>query len=318
MGSLVRRKFGDHLRWWRRRRGLSQLELAGVAGTSQRHLSFLESGRAAPSQQMVLSLAAALNVSLRQQNAFLGSAGYAPIWREGRLGEPELAQVDDALAHVLAQQEPYPAFVVDRHWNLRRANQAARPPGRVPARSGARRPGQPGGRSPLAGRPAAVRRELGGGRAPLHPRRAGRGHHRRLVQNRPRCWRASSPMKVCANCRARPPWRRHHGPCCRSTCSRPASRSISSRPSPPSARRRTSRSRKSGSRASSRSSGPTAGSSASPQRPSGGAAAADDGIVPATVLGTRHQRPPDRRVSIDTAGPRGPEERAWPPTSTST
>ena len=74
---------------------------------------------------MVLSLAAALNVSLRQQNAFLGSAGYAPIWREGRLGEPELAQVDGALAHVLAQQEPYPAFVVDRHWNLRRANQGA-------------------------------------------------------------------------------------------------------------------------------------------------------------------------------------------------
>ena len=125
MRNAIPGKFGAHLRWWRRRRGLSQLELAGVANTSQRHLSFLESGRAAPSQQMVLSLAAALNVSLRQQNAFLGSAGYAPIWREGRLGEPELAQVEDALAHVLAQQEPYPAFVVDRHWNLRRANQGA-------------------------------------------------------------------------------------------------------------------------------------------------------------------------------------------------
>jgi transcriptional regulator with XRE-family HTH domain len=121
----MQRNFGEHLRWWRKRRGLSQLELAGVAGTSQRHLSFLESGRAAPSQQMVLNLAGALNVSLRQQNAFLGSAGFAPIWREGKLGQPELAQVDSALDYVLAQQEPFPAFVVDRHWNLKRANGGA-------------------------------------------------------------------------------------------------------------------------------------------------------------------------------------------------
>jgi transcriptional regulator with XRE-family HTH domain len=117
--------FGEHLRWWRKRRGLSQLELAGAAGSSQRHLSFLESGRAAPSQQMVLTLAAALNVSLRQQNSLLISAGYAAIWKEGRLGAPELAQVDRALEHILGQQEPFPAFVVDRHWNLRRANKGA-------------------------------------------------------------------------------------------------------------------------------------------------------------------------------------------------
>ena len=117
--------FGEHLRWWRKRRGFSQLDLAGVAGTSQRHLSFLESGRAAPSRQMVLSLAAALNVPLRQQNAFLGSAGYAAVWSEGRLGQPELSQVDSALDHVLAQQEPFPAFVVDRRWNLKRANGGA-------------------------------------------------------------------------------------------------------------------------------------------------------------------------------------------------
>jgi transcriptional regulator with XRE-family HTH domain len=125
MVNAVQRNFGDHLRWWRKRRGLSQLELAGVAGTSQRHLSFLESGRAAPSPQMVLGLAAALNVSLRQQNAFLLSAGYAAVWREGKLGGPELAQVDAALDHILAQQEPFPAFVVDRHWNLKRANGGA-------------------------------------------------------------------------------------------------------------------------------------------------------------------------------------------------
>jgi transcriptional regulator with XRE-family HTH domain len=108
MVNAVQRNFGDHLRWWRKRRGLSQLELAGVAGTSQRHLSFLESGRAAPSPQMVIGLAAALNVSLRQQNAFLLSAGYAAVWREGKLGAPELAQVDAALDHILAQQEPFP------------------------------------------------------------------------------------------------------------------------------------------------------------------------------------------------------------------
>jgi transcriptional regulator with XRE-family HTH domain len=125
MESAGHRNFGQQLRWWRKRRGISQLELAGAAGTSQRHLSFLESGRASPSQQIVLNLAAALNISLRQQNTFLASAGYAAQWREGKLGAPELAQVDGALDHILSQQEPYPAFVVDRHWNLKRANQGA-------------------------------------------------------------------------------------------------------------------------------------------------------------------------------------------------
>ena len=125
VSGLSRQTFGEHLRWWRRRRGLSQLELAGAAGSSQRHVSFLESGRATPSPQMVLNLAAALNVSLRQQNALLASAGFAAVWKEGKLGAPELAQVDSALEHILAQQEPFPAFVVDRHWNLKRANNGA-------------------------------------------------------------------------------------------------------------------------------------------------------------------------------------------------
>jgi transcriptional regulator with XRE-family HTH domain len=125
MENTPHKNFGEQLRWWRKRRGLSQLELSGAAGTSQRHLSFLESGRAAPSQPMVLDLAAALNLSLRQQNSFLISAGFAAIWREGKLGEPELAQLDGALDHILAQQEPFPAFVIDRHWNLKRANKGA-------------------------------------------------------------------------------------------------------------------------------------------------------------------------------------------------
>jgi transcriptional regulator with XRE-family HTH domain len=120
-----RNLFGEQLRWWRKRRGLSQLELSTAAGTSQRHVSFLESGRAAPSQPMVLALAAALNVPLRHQNALLAASGFAAIWREGKLGAPELALLDRALGHILAQQEPYPAFVVDRHWNLERANGGA-------------------------------------------------------------------------------------------------------------------------------------------------------------------------------------------------
>ncbi len=118
--------FGARLRWWRQRRGLSQLDLAGAAGTTQRHLSFLESGRAAPSREMILRLAAALDLPLRQQNALLLAAGYAPAWRESGLSAPELAAVNRALDYMLAQQEPYPAFVVDRRWNLLRANAGAR------------------------------------------------------------------------------------------------------------------------------------------------------------------------------------------------
>ena len=119
------KSFGARLRWWRQRRGLSQLDFAGAAGTSQRHLSFLESGRTAPSQEMVLRLAAALDVPLRQQNALLLAAGYAPVWRESELTAPALAQVNGALDQMLAQQEPFPAFVVDRRWSLLRANRAA-------------------------------------------------------------------------------------------------------------------------------------------------------------------------------------------------
>jgi transcriptional regulator with XRE-family HTH domain len=117
--------FGARLRWWRERRGLSQLALAGAAETTQRHLSFLESGRAAPSRDMVLRLAATLELPLRQQNALLLAAGYAPVWRERDLSAPELARVASALDFMLAQHEPYPAFVVDRRWNLLRANAGA-------------------------------------------------------------------------------------------------------------------------------------------------------------------------------------------------
>jgi transcriptional regulator with XRE-family HTH domain len=118
-------EFASKLRWWRRRRGISQLELAGRADISQRHLSFLELGRSAPSRAMVLRLAAALEVPLRQQNALLLAAGFAPVWRETEFAAPELAQVRSGIEYILSQQEPFPAVVVDRRWNLLKANAGA-------------------------------------------------------------------------------------------------------------------------------------------------------------------------------------------------
>jgi len=116
--------FASRLRWWRRHRRMSQLDLAGRAEISQRHLSFLELDRASPSREMVLRLAAALDVPLRQQNALLLAAGFAPVWRETELAAPELAPVRSGLDYILAQQEPFPAVVVDRRWSLLEANAA--------------------------------------------------------------------------------------------------------------------------------------------------------------------------------------------------
>ena len=117
--------FAASLRGWRQHRGLSQLELAGATEISQRHLSFLELGRAAPSRDMVIRLAAALDVPLRQHNALLVAAGFAPLWRQTDLAAPELDQIRSALDYMLAQQEPFPAVAVDRHWNLLRSNSGA-------------------------------------------------------------------------------------------------------------------------------------------------------------------------------------------------
>jgi transcriptional regulator with XRE-family HTH domain len=117
--------FADRLRWWRNRRGWSQLELAGRADISQRHLSFLEIGRASPSRDMVARLAATLDLPLRQQNELLVAAGFAPAWHETEFAAPELARMRDALDYMLAQQEPFPAVVIDRRWNLLKANRGA-------------------------------------------------------------------------------------------------------------------------------------------------------------------------------------------------
>src|SRR5712671_5080376 len=117
--------FGRLLKDWRGRRGFSQLDLALAARTTQRHLSFIESGRATPSREMILRLAATIDLPLLQQNVLLLAAGYAPAWRERDPSTPELAVVNKAFDYMLAQHEPYPAFVVDRRWNLLRANQGA-------------------------------------------------------------------------------------------------------------------------------------------------------------------------------------------------
>ena len=114
--------FGAALREWRTRRGLSQLDLAGDAGISSRHLSFVETGRSQPSREMVLLLARALDVPLRDRNDLLSAAGYAPLYRATDLAAPALAEAQRALDFILRQHEPYPAIVLDRHWQILQAN----------------------------------------------------------------------------------------------------------------------------------------------------------------------------------------------------
>ncbi len=115
---------GSLLRQWRERRRLSQLALAVEAEVSARHLSFVETGRAQPSRDMVLLLARVLDVPARARNELLAAAGYAPIYRERGLEAPEMAQVRRALDFMLRQQEPYPALVLDGHWNILMSNEA--------------------------------------------------------------------------------------------------------------------------------------------------------------------------------------------------
>ena len=117
--------FPSGLVWWRKKRGLSQLQLATAAACSQRHISFLELGRTRPSRDMVLRLSAALGLPLRQSNELLLGAGFAPVWAETNIQAAPLAAVRDALSYILDQQEPYPAVVADRHWNLLQANKGA-------------------------------------------------------------------------------------------------------------------------------------------------------------------------------------------------
>jgi transcriptional regulator with XRE-family HTH domain len=113
---------GPLLREWRKRRRQTQLELALDAGISARHLSFIETGRSRPSTEMVLLLSEQLAVPFRERNRLLLAAGYAPVFPERSLQDPDLAPVREALGVILTGHEPYPAMVVDRGWNIVAAN----------------------------------------------------------------------------------------------------------------------------------------------------------------------------------------------------
>ncbi|WP_435771834.1 helix-turn-helix domain-containing protein, partial [Nocardioides sp. SYSU DS0651] len=116
---------GELIREWRQRRHLSQLELAGRADVSTRHLSYLENGRSRPTSAMILRLCDHLEVPLREQNELLLAAGHAPVHPEHGLDDPPMAEANAALEAILQAHGPYPALVVDRHWELVTANEAA-------------------------------------------------------------------------------------------------------------------------------------------------------------------------------------------------
>jgi transcriptional regulator with XRE-family HTH domain len=112
--------FGDLLREWRQRRHLSQLELSTRTGVSSRHLSYLETGRSSPSRQMILYLAEHLDIPLRERNALLLAAEYAPVYSHRALddNDSDMRYVREAIERLLASHGPYPAFVIDRHWEV--------------------------------------------------------------------------------------------------------------------------------------------------------------------------------------------------------
>jgi len=125
--STTSRSVGDLLREGRQRRRMSQLLLAAEADISTRHLSFVESGRATPSREMVMHLAERLDVPLRARNALLVAAGYAPLFRERPLSDPQLSAAREAVELVLKGHEPYPALAIDRHWTIVATNNALAP-----------------------------------------------------------------------------------------------------------------------------------------------------------------------------------------------
>src|ERR1700758_5607680 len=122
--ATVIRPVGVHLREWRRRRRMSQLALACEAEISSRHLSFLETGRSTPSREMILHLAEQLEIPVRERNVLLVSAGYAPMFPARSLDDPDLAAALAAIDQVLEGHRPYPAFAIDRRWNIVASNGA--------------------------------------------------------------------------------------------------------------------------------------------------------------------------------------------------
>jgi transcriptional regulator with XRE-family HTH domain len=120
-----RTAFGELVRYWRRVRSMSQLDLAAAAATTPRYMSFVETGRARASRDMVLRLAAAMDVPLRDRNGLLVAAGFAPIYPEHDLDHPEIERVMAAVERVLDRHAPYPAVVMDRRWDVVRVNTGA-------------------------------------------------------------------------------------------------------------------------------------------------------------------------------------------------
>ena len=117
--------FGDLVRYWRRVRGLSQLDLASAAMTTPRYMSFLETGRSKASREMVLRLAAALDVPLRDRNGLLLAAGFAPLYPHHDLDDPAVERVAAAVGQILDGHDPQPAVVMDRRWDVVRTNAGA-------------------------------------------------------------------------------------------------------------------------------------------------------------------------------------------------
>ncbi|OLL28918.1 transcriptional regulator [Burkholderia sp. SRS-W-2-2016] len=123
--NALSRELGDLLRYWRDVRGMSQLDLSLEAGVSQRQISFIESGRSVPGRDTLLTLAQTLDVPLRERNALLLAAGYAPLYSEAPWNAREMHGVTRALERMVRQHEPFPAIVMDRHWNVLMTNDAA-------------------------------------------------------------------------------------------------------------------------------------------------------------------------------------------------
>src|SRR5450432_3045002 len=118
------RPVGHLIREWRQRRRLSQLDLACDAEISTKHLSFLETGRARPSREMLLRLADRLTIPLRDRNVMLRAAGFAPSYQERSLDDPDFRAVRQSIDLILAMHDPNPALAVDRHWTMAAANKA--------------------------------------------------------------------------------------------------------------------------------------------------------------------------------------------------
>ena len=245
MATAMAQPVGDLLREWRQRRRMSQLDLASEADISTRHLSFLETGRAQPSRDMVLHLAEQLEVPLRERNVLLVAAGFAPVFAERPLEDPALQSARKAVDLVLAGHEPYPALAVDRHWTLVAANGAVRTDHRRRRPVAAAAARQRAAPEPASQGPGPAHRQSAGvARAPARPAAPpGRGVGRpgaRRIDARARCLSGADDLTLRPTADGARVRGRRWCPC---SSAREPARCPSSAPPPCSARRSTSRCR---------------------------------------------------------------------------